>query len=95
MTAHRGEYGYHADDCLCGGYGYYCNRNGRVWSCCGSCKEDSDCSAPHMHPTYWNHPMCSTTIAGHERNWPVYKTNEAIRALFPHLFGEHEPPSRP
>jgi hypothetical protein len=60
----------------------YCNRDGRVWSCCGACKEHSDCTAPATHPTYWNHPLVAATHSGEwVNNWPLYKSNAEIRKL--------------
>lgn len=35
-----------------------------MWSCCGACKEHSDCSRPVTHPTHWNHPLSGSTHSG-------------------------------
>lgn len=53
---HAGTWDYHDDDCMCPIAGRYCNRDGHVWSCCGATQQDSRCSAPTMHPTYWDYP---------------------------------------
>jgi len=84
---HSGEWSYHDDDCWCvmGGR-KYCNRDGYVWSCCGACKEDSECSAPKAHPTHWSHPKFSSTVKGYSGTKPVYKTNEEIRSIAPDAF---------
>jgi hypothetical protein len=79
---HGGQWSYHPDDCLCGVYGDgYCNRDGHCWSCCGAGAEDSDCTAPQMHPTHWAHPLHSQTIAGWRNHWPVYRSRDDLRAL--------------
>lgn len=52
---HTGTWDYHDDDCMCGAYGRHCNRDGHVWSCCGACREDTECTAPELHPTHWNY----------------------------------------
>ena len=85
---HSGVWDYHDDDCRCTEGGIrFCNRDGRVWSCCGACKEDSECTAPRMHPTYWGHPKASQTHARHWNGpWPTYKSDVAIRAVAPELF---------
>ncbi len=80
---HRGSYDFHDDDCRCSMVNDYCNRGGRVWSCCGACKEDSDCSAPNMHPTFWQHPLHGSTVAGFRGVWPTYVSNAEIRARCP------------
>lgn len=43
--SHHGHWNYHDDDCQCGRYfdNSYCNRNGYIWSCCGSTSEHSTC----------------------------------------------------
>ncbi|MCB9564660.1 MAG: hypothetical protein H6708_30105 [Kofleriaceae bacterium] len=79
---HTGHWQFHDDDCRCvEGDLPYCNRGGAVWSCCGACKEHSECTAPAMHPTYWNHPWHGKTISGWAGVWPTYKRNAEIRAL--------------
>jgi hypothetical protein len=85
---HTGTWSYHDDDCWCvmAGGDRYCNRGGSVWSCCGSCKEASECSKPHLHPTYWSHPKSSQTHAGYAGNWPTYKSDAEIRAVAPEAF---------
>lgn len=84
--AHAGSWGSHDDDCWCAMAGGYCNRGGWVWSCCGACKEDSECSAPRMHPTHWQHPKHGQTTAGYRGVWPVYRSDAEIRALAPEAF---------
>ncbi|MCB9688627.1 MAG: hypothetical protein H6738_24830 [Alphaproteobacteria bacterium] len=85
---HRGAWLYHDDDCRCTwGGDSYCNRDGHTWTCCGACKEHSDCTEPAMHPTYWQHPLHGRTVAGWNGVWPRYKSNAEIRALAPELFG--------
>jgi hypothetical protein len=86
VSKHTGSWDYHDDDCRCTIANPYCNRDGHVWSCCGACKEDSECSAPHMHPTYWSHPKFTETISGYKGMRPVYKTNEEIREIAPEAF---------
>ena len=89
LRPHTGSFDYHDDDCLCVMGGAYCNRDGYVWSCCGSCKEHSDCSRPETHPTYWNHPLSSATHSGEWVNHrPLYKSNTEIRALMPEAFSD-------
>lgn len=83
---HTGKFGYHDDDCWCVMGDRYCNRGGRVWSCCGACKKSSECSAPNTHPTYWDHPLHSETIEGWRGSSPVYKANDEIRAIAPEAF---------
>ena len=92
MGEHRGDYEYHDDDCWCIMGRPLCNRGGHGWSCCGACKEDFECSAPHTHPTYWNHAKHARTIARYERRQPVYKSDDEIRALAPECFDD--PPQR-
>lgn len=84
---HTGSYDYHHDDCRCSEADLYCNRDGRVWSCCGACKEHSDCTAPATHPTFWRHPLHGATVSGFRGVWPTYRSNAEIRALAPKLFG--------
>lgn len=79
--AHAGQYEYHDDDCRCSMADLFCNRDGQVWSCCGACKEHSDCSAPNTHPTYWQHPLHGAMIAEFAGVRPTYRTNAEIRAL--------------
>ena len=43
VNGHRGVYAYHNDDCRCGMYDNHCNRDGHVWSCCGSTQRYSRC----------------------------------------------------
>lgn len=84
---HTGKYQYHDDDCWCVMGNNYCNRGGGVWSCCGACKKDSECSGDKMHPTYWNHPKFSQTVDGYNDNYsPAYKSNEEIRKISPESF---------
>lgn len=85
---HSGTWRYHDDDCWCVmGDNQYCNRDGYVWSCCGACKEDSECSGEKMHPTYWNHPKFSQTVEGYNDSYkPIYKSNEDIRKISPESF---------
>lgn len=84
---HSGSYEYHDDDCMCVMGGNYCNRDGKVWSCCGACKEKSECSAPRLHPTHWSHPKHSQTVSGHRGAWPIYRSDPEIRAIAPEAFG--------
>lgn len=85
---HDGAYLYHDDDCRCTDGGItYCNRDGHVWSCCGACKEASECTAPRRHPTHWQHPKHAETIADHRPSGrPIYKTNVEIRQIAPEDF---------
>lgn len=85
-NSHTGSWRYHDDDCRCTWVERYCNRDGWVWSCCGACQEDSDCTGTVMHPTHWSHPASSQTIAHWVRGRPVYKSKEALRDLFPAMF---------
>ena len=41
---HTGDWRYHDDDCMCMMGGGFCNRGGRVWSCCGATERDSGCA---------------------------------------------------
>lgn len=93
LWPHKGTWSYHDDDCRCGWYDMYCNRDGWVWSCCGSCKEHSDCSAPHMHPTHWQHFKATDTHAGWKGIRPTYRSNAEIRALAPECFPDPSEPS--
>ena len=88
INKHTGTYSYHDDDCWClMGDIKYCNRDGFVWSCCGSCKKDSECSGSNMHPTYWGHPKFTKTFDRYGDNLkPVYKSNEEIRLISPESF---------
>ena len=79
---HSGSWNYHDDDCRCVEAGFYCNRDGSCWSCCGACKQGSECTAPEQHPTHWNHPCFSATIAGYNGARPVFKSNEEIARIF-------------
>lgn len=84
MAQHSGRWIYHDDDCLCGGP---CNRNAYVWSCCGACKEDSECSGKQLHPTHWSHPKFFKTTSGYNSHGrPNYLSNAEIRALAPDCF---------
>lgn len=83
---HTGVWNYHDDDCRCVEGGLHCNRDGWVWSCCGACKHESECSAPNLHPTHWNHPKFTETQAGYDGLRPRYRSNEEIRRLSPESF---------
>ncbi len=83
---HSGTYRYHDDDCMCVMGQRYCNRDGSVWSCCGACKEDSECTAPRTHPTYWDHAKFRQTVSGYEGVRPTFKSDAEIRAIAPELF---------
>lgn len=87
---HTGTWRYHDDDCRCGWYDGYCNRDGNIWSCCGACKQHSDCAAPNTHPTFWSHPRHAATVAGYRNNWPFYKSNAEIRAASPDSFADSD-----
>lgn len=84
--SHAGSWSYHPDDCRCVEADRHCNRDGHCWSCCGACKEDSECTAPILHPTHWSHPRYAATVARYERHWPVFRSNEEIRAAVPECF---------
>ena len=43
VNGHRGVYAYHCDDCWCSMGGWNCNRDGMIWSCCGSTTKDCFC----------------------------------------------------
>jgi len=88
LHPHTGSWEYHVDDCRCTEADLYCNRDGWIWSCCGSCKEHSDCTSDRKHPTHWSHPRVSATISGFENNWPKHKSNKEIRAAAPESFPE-------
>jgi len=84
---HTGDWQYHDDDCLCGSYtGAHCNRGGHCWSCCGACAEESECSAPRLHPTHWSHPRHHETVLRYQNHWPVYRSAADLRALMPEAF---------
>lgn len=86
VRPHTGSWRYHDDDCRCAWADQYCNRDGWVWSCCGACKEESDCSAPATHPTYWNHPKHAATVLRYQGSWPVHRRNSEIRDVAPECF---------
>ncbi len=87
MATHTGSFDYHEDDCRCVEGGRHCNRDASCWSCCGACKEDSECSGTRLHPTHWQHPRFQQTVSGFDgRHRPTFKSNEAIRALAPESF---------
>lgn len=88
MRAHTGSYDHHDDDCLCGRIG--CNRGGHAWSCCGACAEDSECTAPHLHPTSWRHPRHAETTLPGPGPRPRYRSPEALRALMPEEFATRD-----
>ncbi len=89
---HQGHWQYHDDDCLCGSYtSAYCNRGGWCWSCCGACAEDSECSAPLLHPTHWSHPRNPETVLRYVNHWPVHRSPAELRALMPELFPADAP----
>ncbi len=84
---HTGKWEYHDDDCWCVLGNNYCNRDDWVWSCCGACKKDSDCSGKNMHPTYWKHDKFPYTIkkAG-ENGSTTFVSNEKIKKISPESF---------
>lgn len=43
LNGHRGYFAYHNDDCRCVLGDHYCNRQGHIWSCCGSTGQYSGC----------------------------------------------------
>ena len=43
VNGHRGVFAYHFDDCRCSMGGWRCNRDGRIWSCCGSTSKNCFC----------------------------------------------------
>lgn len=87
IRPHSGKWEYHDDDCWCIMGRDFCNRDGHVWSCCGACKKDSDCSAPNTHPTYWNHKKHTQTIDRYNSDHrPIYKSNKEIRKIAPECF---------
>ena len=88
--AHTGSWQYHVDDCRCSWADLYCNRDGWIWSCCGSTQKDSDCSGDVMHPTHWQHPKSSQTVDHYENNWPVHKPKEEIRKIAPECFDDED-----
>jgi len=44
VNGHTGIYAYHHDDCMCGLAGWYCYRDGHVWSCCGQTEKYCMCA---------------------------------------------------
>ncbi len=82
---HTGRWEHHDDDCWCVLGGHYCNRDGFVWSCCGATTQDSECTAPNMHPTYWNHPKFRSSYR-YVNNARVELSKDEIRELFPESF---------
>lgn len=44
VNGHTGIYAYHHDDCMCGLAGWYCFRDGHVWSCCGQTEKYCMCA---------------------------------------------------
>ncbi len=79
---HSGDFKYHDDDCRCGEVGRYCARDTSCWSCCGACKEDSACTEPETHPTFWQHPCHGQTVERYQGVWPVYRSNEEIAKIY-------------
>ena len=45
VNGHTGIFAYHMDDCMCSMGGWPCNREGSIWSCCGSIDRDSQCTS--------------------------------------------------
>ena len=88
LHPHTGTWRYHDDDCRCGWYRSHCNRDGGVWSCCGACKQHSDCSGAALHPTHWQHPDHHRTVTGHRDHRPVHRPNAELRARFPGLWAD-------
>lgn len=84
--AHTGVWSYHDDDCRCVEGGLHCNRDDFVWSCCGACKKDSECSGAKLHPTHWSHPRYGETYDVHAGSRPAYRSNEEIRRISPESF---------
>lgn len=35
MNGYIGVFVYYFDDCMCGMVGWFCYRDGSIWSCCG------------------------------------------------------------
>jgi hypothetical protein len=89
--AHHGAWSHHDDDCRCGEFDLHCNRDGFVWSCCGACKQDSECSGAALHPTHWRHPKSGQTHSGWEGVRPTYKSDAEIRAIAPEAFRSNDP----
>ena len=84
---HTGDWQFHEDDCLCGAYtDAWCNRGGWVWSCCGACAEESECTAPALHPTHWKHPRHHETVRTYVNGWPVHLSPAELRERLPELF---------
>lgn len=83
---HTGSWDSHDDDCQCGLGSRHCNRGSACWSCCGACKQDSECTGTRLHPTHWSHPKHGQTVAGYSGGWPTYKSNEEIRRIAPECF---------
>mgnify|MGYP002803392003 len=44
VNGHTGIFAFHCDDCMCSMAGWSCNRDGSIWSCCGSTDRDSHCA---------------------------------------------------
>lgn len=84
---HAGRWAFHEDDCQCGQLRHaYCNRGAWVWSCCGACAEVSECTAPAMHPTYWQHPRHAETVLRYVHGRPIYRPPDELRQSMPELY---------
>lgn len=79
---HTGRWRYHDDDCRCVEGDLFCNRDGHCWSCCGAAQEDSDCTAPEMHPTNPSHPVFAQTVAGFRDGRACFKPKAEVEALY-------------
>ena len=44
VNGHTGIFAFHFDDCMCSMAGWPCNREGSIWSCCGSTDRNSHCT---------------------------------------------------
>mmetsp|Transcript_33176 Transcript_33176/g.71649 ORF Transcript_33176/g.71649 Transcript_33176/m.71649 type:complete len:476 (-) Transcript_33176:72-1499(-) len=83
---HRGEFTFHPAKCYCAANENYCNRDGHCWSCCGSSLEDSVCSFPNTHPTYWRHPKHEACVLRYEGMKPIFRDNSDILEIAPECF---------
>ena len=53
---------------------------------CGACAEVSECTAPAMHPTYWQHPRHAETVLRYVHGRPIYRPPDELRQSMPELY---------
>jgi hypothetical protein len=53
-----------------------------------ACADDSECSAPSLHPAHGTRLKCLGTVASWRNHLPLYVSAEEIRALLPEAFAD-------